>query len=124
MLNVTRRNALFILIVLAPLAWAGLLLFTSYIPPATLPALCAFFLLLGLALTSTFALLAYFIGLRFLSSRLYRATMRHALRQGILLTLSIILNFILLALHSWNIVTAIVICVAAIVIEVVSLARK
>jgi hypothetical protein len=124
MLNVTRRNALHILIVLAPLAWAGLLFFASYIPPATLSAFCAFFLLLGLALTSTFALLAYFIGLRFLSSRLYRATMRHALRQGILLALSIILNLILLALHSWNIVTAIVIFVAAIVIEVVSLARK
>jgi hypothetical protein len=124
MLNITRRNALYILIVLAPLAWTGLLLFTRYIPPGTLLTFCAFFLLLGLALISTLAPLAYFIGLRFLSSRLYRATMRHALRQGSLLTLSIILNLILLALHSWNVVTAIVIFVAAIIIEVVSLARK
>jgi hypothetical protein len=124
MLNVTRRNALYILIVLAPLSWAGLLLFSNYIPPGTLPTYGVFFLLLGLALTSTFAPLAYFIGLRFLSSRLYRATIRHALRQGILLALCIILNLILLALRSWNIVTAIVIFVAALIVEVVSLARK
>jgi hypothetical protein len=124
MLKVTRRNALYILIGLAPLAWAGLILFTNYIPPATLLTFSAFFLLLGVALTSTFAPLAYLIGLRFLSSRLYRATICHALRQGILLALCVILNLILLALHSWNIVTAIVIFVAAIIIEVVSLARK
>jgi hypothetical protein len=68
--------------------------------------------------------IAYFIGLRFLSSRLYRTTIRHALRQGGLLALCILLNLILLALHSWNIVTAIVIFIAAIIIEVVSLARK
>jgi hypothetical protein len=124
MLNVNRRNALYILIMFAPLAWAGLLLFTHYIPPDRLLTFCVFFLLLDLALTSTFAPLAYFIGLRFLSSRLYRATIRHALRQGTLLALCIILNLILLALHSWNIVTSIVIFVAAIIVEVVSLARK
>jgi hypothetical protein len=124
MLKLTNRNALYILIVLAPLAWAGLVLFTNYIPPRTLLAFSAFFLLLGIALTSTFAPIAYFIGLRFLSSRLYRTTIRHALRQGGLLALCILLNLILLALHSWNIITAIVIFVAAIIIEVVSLARK
>jgi hypothetical protein len=124
MLNVTRRNALYFLILLAPLSWAGLILFINYVLPTTLLAFSVFFLLLGLALTSTFAPLAYFIGLRFLSSRLYRATIRHALRQGILLALCIILNLILLALHSWNIVTAIVIFVVACIIEVVSLARK
>ena len=124
MIHVTKRNALYILIMLAPLAWAGLMLFTNYIPPGTLLTFSTFFLLLGLALTSTFAPLAYFIGLRFLSSRLYRATLRHALRQGILLALCIILNLILLALHSWNIVTTVVIFVVVVIIEVVSLARK
>src|SRR5229473_1051119 len=108
MLKLTNRTALYMLILLAPLAWGGLFLFTRFIP----------------ALTSVFSPLAYFIGLRFLSSRLYRATVRHALRQGALLSLCIILNLILLSLHSWNIFTAIVIFVATVVIEVVSLARK
>jgi hypothetical protein len=124
MLKLSRRNTLYILIVIAPLAWAGLIIFTDYVPPGTLLTFSAFFLLLGLALTSTFAPLAYVVGLRFLSSRLYRATFRHALRQGVLLALCVILNLVLLALHSWNIVTAVVIIVAAIIIEVVSLARK
>ena len=124
MAKLTNRNALYLLIVLAPFAWGGLLLFTRYVPPHIPLAYAAFFLLLGIALTSTFSPLAYLIALRFLSSRLYRATVRHALRQGALLSLCIILNLLLRSLHSWNIFTAILIFGAAIVIEVVSLARK
>jgi len=124
MLKLTNRTALYMLILLAPFVWGGLLLFTRFIPPHNTLAFIAFFILLGAPLTSVFSPLAYFIGLRFLSSRLYRATVRHALRQGALLSLCIILNLILLSLHSWNIFTAIVIFVATVVIEVVSLARK
>ncbi len=124
MLKLTNRTALYMLILLAPFVWGGLLLFTRFIPPHNTLAFIAFFILLAAALTSVFSPLAYFIGLRFLSSRLYRATVRHALRQGALLSLCIILNLILLSLHSWNIFTAIVIFVATVVIEVVSLARK
>jgi hypothetical protein len=124
MLKLTKRSALYILILLAPLAWGGLFLFTRFVPPHTTLAFIAFFILLGVALTSTFSPMAYFIGLRFLSSRLYRATVRHAIRQGTLLSLCIILSLILLSLHSWNVFTAIIIFVAAMVIEVVSLARK
>jgi len=87
-------------------------------------AFVALFVLLGVALTSTFSPLAYFVTLRFLSSRLYRATVQHALRQGALLSLCIVLNLVLRALHSWNIFTAVVIFVAAVVVEVLSLARK
>jgi hypothetical protein len=122
--NMTNRTALYTLLLLAPLAWGGLLLFTYFVPPHTLLAFVTLFVLLGIALTSTFSPLAYFVTLRFLSSRLYRVTVRHALRQGALLSLCIILNLILRALHSWNIFTAIVIFVAAIVVEVLSLARK
>ncbi len=124
MLKLTNRTALYMLILLAPFVWGGFFLFTRFIPPHTTLAFIAFFILLGAALTSVLSPLAYFIGLRFLSSRLYRATVRHALRQGALLSLCIILNLILLSLHSWNIFTAIVIFVATVVIEVVSLARK
>ena len=120
----TNRNALYILMILAPIAWAGLLLFTRFVPPHTSLAFVAFFVLLGVALTSTFSPVLYFIGLRFLSSRLYRATVRHAIRQGALLALCIVINLILLALRSWNVFTAILIVGITIVIEVLSLGRK
>lgn len=124
MLKLTNRATLSILIILAPFLWGALLLYTHFIPPHDLLAFVAFFLLLGIAITSTSAPIAYFIGLRFLSSRLARTTVRHAIRQGALLSLCITLNLILLSLHSWNIFTAITIFVAAIVIEILSLAKK
>ncbi len=124
MVKLSNRATLYILLLLAPFLWGGLLLYTRFIPPHTLLAFIAFFLLIGIAITSTFSPVAYFIGLRFLSSRLYRTTIRHALRQGILLSLCIVLNLILLSLHSWNIFAAIIIFAAAIIIEIISMARK
>jgi len=123
-MTLTNRSALHFLIVLAPLAWAGLAVYAYFVPPRGLLSFVAFFLLLDVALTCTFSPIAYAISLRFISSRLYRATVRHAIRQGALLALIIVLNLILRALHSWSIFTAIIIVAAAIVIEVVSLARK
>ena len=120
----TNRNALYTLMILAPIGWGGLLLFTRFVPPHTPPAFVAFFVLLGVALTSTFSPVLYFISLRFLSLRGYRATVRHAIRQGALLALCIIFNLILLALHSWNVFTAVLILGIAIVVEVLSLGRK
>jgi hypothetical protein len=120
----TNRIALYTLMLLAPIVWAGLLVFTRFVPPQSVPAFVAFFVLLSVALTSTLSPLAYFISLRFLSSRLYQATIRHALRQGTLLSLCIVCNLILRAFHSWNVFMAIVIFGAAAVIEVLSLARK
>ena len=124
MMKITNRSTVYLLFMLALIMWAGLVIFTRYVPPQGFMAFVVFFVLLGVALASTFAPVAYVIGLRFISSRLYRATMRHAVRQGLLLSLCIVLNFILLALHSWNIITAIIIFAAAIIIEIVSLARK
>src|SRR5579863_9937990 len=124
MLKLTNRATTYMLLLLALLTWTGIVLFTHYVPPQGMMAFAAFFMLLAVALASTFAPVAYVIGLRFISSRLYRATMRHAVRQGILLSLCIVLNLILRALHSWNIITAIIIFVAALVIELESLARK
>ena len=124
MLKLTNRATTYLLLVLALCMWAGIVVFTRYVPPQGMMAFVAFFVLLAVALASTFAPVAYVIGLRFISSRLYRATMRHAVRQGILLSLCIVLNLMLRALHSWNIITAIIIFAVAIVIEIVSLARK
>lgn len=120
----TGRTILYSSLVIAPLAWAGVLLFTRFVPPSTTWAFVTLFLLLGIAMASTFAPIAYGIGLRFITSRLYRATMRHALRQGVLLSLAVILNLILLVLHSWNVLAAFIILAAAVLVEVLSLARK
>lgn len=112
------------LMVFAPLLWVALIVFTYFVPPQAVQAYIAFFLLLSVALTSTLSPLAYFISLRFVSSRLHRATMRHALRQGVLLSLWIVFNLLLRALHSWNLFIAIVSLGIIIVIEVLSLGRK
>ncbi|QBD80985.1 hypothetical protein EPA93_35460 [Ktedonosporobacter rubrisoli] len=120
----TNRSSPYMLLLIAPVAWAALLLFTRFIAPEGILAFALFFLILSVALTSTLAPVAYFTGSRIFSSQRYRATARHALRQGGLLTLIVVLNLILLALHSWSIFTAIVIVVAALVLEILSLARK
>ena len=119
-----RQLSLYVLLPPALLAWGGLLLFTRYMAPTSLSAFIIFFLLLEIALVSTFSPLAYFIGLRLFPRRLYEATKGHALRQGLLLSLVIVLNLLLRALHSWNIFTAIIILAVAVVLEVLSLARK
>jgi len=120
----SNRNALYILMILAVIGWGGLVLFTRFVPPHMLLAFVAFFVLLGVAITSTFSPVLYFLSLRFLTSRGYRASVRHALRQGSLIALCVIFNLILLALHSWNVFTAILILGIAIVVEVLSLGRK
>jgi hypothetical protein len=117
-------KSLYVLIVAALFVWSILLLFTRFVPPHTMLAFVAFFLLITIALTSTFVPIVYFVGLRFLSLRLYRTTMQHAVRQGALLSLAIVLNLLLRILHSWNIFMAIVIFAAAVVIEILSLAKK
>jgi len=120
----TRRGALFSMILMALLAWSALLAFTHFEPPSGITNFVVVFVLLFVALAGTFSPLAYVISLRFISSRLYRATLRHSLRQGILLALWIVFNLVLRALHSWSLFTAIVSLGIIAVIEVLSLARK
>ena len=120
----TNRTALKMLMVLAPLAWIALLVFTRFVPPQSVLAYATFFVLLSVALTSTLSPLAYFISLHFISSRLYRATVRHALRQGALLSLWIVFNLLLRALDSWNLFVAIVSLGIILVVELLSLGRK
>ena len=118
------RTFLSLLLALALLAWGGLLLFTYYIYPATTQNFLVFFLILMLALTCTFSPLAYLLDKRLLFSRRHRVTIRQALRQGVLLSLAIVLNLILRALDSWNVLMFIVILGSAIIVEVISLSRK
>ncbi len=121
---ISNRMSFYALVIIAPLSWLGLLAFTRFVPPDSGLAFIAFCLILSVALTCTLAPLAYVIGSRVLHLRLYRETIRHSIRQGALLALVIVLNLILRALHSWNIFTAVVIVLAALVVEVLSLAKK
>ena len=122
--RITRRGALYLMAAIAPLAWGGLLAFTYFEPPKSVIQFVVVFALVFVALSCTLTPLAYLISLCFISSRLYRATLRHSLRQGTLLALCIILNLLLRALHSWSIFTAIVSLGIIAVIELLSLARK
>jgi len=124
----TSRASFYTLIAIAPLSWGGLLLFTYYVPPpastaSSLPFV-VLFLITMVALTSTFAPLAYLAGTRLLSARYYHATMRAAIRQGSLIALAIMLNIIFYILNSWSIFMAIVILAAAAVVEMLFLAPK
>ena len=123
-MTMTSRVPLYTLMAVAPLSWGGLFLFTYYVPPANTLSFVALFFILLVALTSTFAPLAYVLGRRLLSPRRYHVTMRSAIRQGTLVALVIILNLIFRALDSWNIFMALVILAAAVVVEILFLARK
>lgn len=119
-----QREFLIGIFLIALFIWGGLFLFTYQVRPASSLALIAFFFMLTTALICTFAPLAYILGQRFLFGRRYRSTVGQSLRQGILLTFIIIANLVLRLLHSWSLLTAIVIIVAAFVFEILSLARK
>src|SRR5579884_3577542 len=118
----SNRSTLLILSIIALVAWGGLRIFTYLVPPHTAIAFIIFYLILFPAVTCTFAIVAYIIGARLFSLRLYKLTLRHAIRQGALLSLVLIFNLVLLSLHSWYIFTSIVVLVAAVVVEVLSLA--
>ena len=116
--------ALYSSIVIALIAWAILLLFTRFVPPSSLLNYTIFFAVLGISLTSTLMPFTYLISLWIFAKRLYTVNVRHALRQSVLLSLAIVLNLILRALHSWNIVMAIVLLGVAVIVEILALARK
>lgn len=122
--NRSLRFRLLQLLLLALLAWLVLLVFAYYVPPHAFMAFVVFLLLLMVAQIGTFSILIYLIGRGVFSSPLYQTSMRPAIRQGALLSLVVVFNLILRALSSWSIIMAIVIFVAAVVVEILSLARK
>lgn len=118
------RASIHRLLLITLFAWSGLLLFSYCVEPQSPYALVIFLLIASVALTSTFSLITYAIGQYLLPSRLYRATIRRAIRQGAFLSLAIILNLILRVLHSGSLFTGMMIVAATLVIEVLILARK
>jgi hypothetical protein len=108
----------------ALLAWGGLLLFARYIAPQSVPALSAFFALLGVALLCTLAPLIYLLVRAMLAGRVTRPSLVQATRQSGLISIWIIFNLLLRVLHSWSLFTAIVSFGIIVVIEVLALGRK
>jgi hypothetical protein len=118
------RFSLFMLLGIAPFAWGGVLLFTYYAPPRNFASFSAFFLILGVALTCSLAPLVYVTIGRLLARRQYCMTVRQAIRQSALLSLVVMLNLALRALHSWNIGMVVVTLGAVVMAEILVLARK
>lgn len=118
------RTFLFILCVIAPLAWGGLFLFTYLVTPTAVLPLLVFFVLLTVALLSIFFPLLYLLHARWLKRQRHRAILRQSFRQATLLTCMLLANLALRALHSWNLLTTLIILVIAIVLELLFLARK
>jgi hypothetical protein len=117
----SNRSCISVLILIALLSWGGLLVFTYIVPTGTALAFIAVCLILAVALTSTVAPIAYLITRQFFSAQ---PTLRRAIQQGALVALLIVLNLMLSAWRSWNVLTALLTVFAVVVVGVIALARK
>jgi hypothetical protein len=106
------------------LCWGALLWFTYDVYPAATVTFFLFFLLLLGALTFTLIVPVYRIGIRFFFARSHRMTLPRAFSLSLVCALAIVLNLILRALHSWSLIMAVVIIAAAVVVDILLLARK
>jgi hypothetical protein len=122
--SISTHTLLITMPITALLAWGGLLLFARYIAPQSVPALIAFFILLGVALLCTLAPLIYLISRAMLAGRVTRPSLVQATRQSGLISIWIIFNLLLRVLHSWSLFTAIVSFGIIVVIEVLALGHK
>lgn len=110
--------------VVAALSWAGLLIFTRYVPPASVLAFLAVFALLGLALFCTFVPLTYLVTRSLLAKRIARPTIRHALRQSLLFAIFIEFNLFLRVQHSWSLFTTSISFIIIVIVELLALSGK
>lgn len=108
----------------ALMTWVGLLIFTGFVPPQSLQALVVVFVLLFLALTSTFIPLIYLIRKIFARRQLTSFLTGSAVRESILLTICIVFNLFLRLLHSWSVITSLLTLAIAAVIEVLMLGQS
>lgn len=119
--QLNRRNLLIIIVILALCTWGGLALFTYYIQPSSLPAILAVFVLLGIALCCTCTVLIYLISWSILVRRARHPGVLQALRESGLITVWLLFNLLLSALHSWSVFTTVVSFGIIIVIELLAL---
>jgi hypothetical protein len=115
----SNRSAFLTLLLIALVAWIGLLIFTCFIPPDAFLAFSAFFLILAVAITSTIAPFAYLIAGLLFRRRRHKPSMRSAIRRGLFCSVIVVLNLMLRALNSWNLLTALLIILALLIIETI-----
>jgi hypothetical protein len=104
--------------VLALLSLGGLLLFTRFVPPASVQAIVCVFVLLTLTLLGTTAPLLYGIRKLFPRTRRDNFTTNHSLREAALLSTYIVFNVLLRVLHSWSLFSALVSAAIVVVLEI------
>lgn len=120
-----RRHPIAIMVGVAFVAWVGLLLFGKFVPPEGALARSLFLLIVFIALTTTFAPIAQFVGSRIVRSKVYaQHAARHALRQGALASLAVVANLALKALDAWYWADIILIVFVVVLVELIALARK
>lgn len=119
-----RRMFLFVIAGSALLAWGGLLLFTYLVPPRGVPMIAGAFLLLTLALISTFTPLIYLLRLVLPQKSLVRSPLKEAMREAALFSLWAVFNLLLLVLRSWNILALLTSFGIIIVLELLLLGER
>ena len=121
--RISRRTQLSILAVIALCMWGGLVLFTYFEQPKSVPTILGVFVLLSIALLCTCTLLIYLISRIILAARAQRPSAAQALREGALTTAWLVFNLLLSTLHSWSIFTTLVSFGIIVVIELLVLGR-
>ena len=121
--KLSARALLITMSIVMLLAWGGLLLFTRYVPPQSVPAIAAVFLLLSVALFCTFVPLTYLITRAIFAARSRRPRLSQAMREGGLIAAWLIFNLLLRILQSWSIFTALVSFGIIVVVEILVLGR-
>jgi hypothetical protein len=119
--QLSRRGLLIVLVIIALCAWGGLLLFTRFVPPRSLPAIIVAFILLGVALDCTCTLLIYLVSRLVLAASSRRPGMFQVMRQGGLFTVWLLFNALLSVLHSWSPFTTVVSFGIIVVVELLVL---
>ena len=117
------RRPLSVFLGSAILAWGGLLLFTYFVPPRNIPLVVLAFLLLSVALLSTFIPLIYLFRLLIPKTRL-APSFKGAIREAALFSAWVIFNLLLLVLRSWNILALLTSFGIIIVLEILMLGER
>src|ERR1051326_257243 len=119
------RHPIRTMVVVALIAWVILVLYGKLVSPEGAVARIMFLVLLLVALTATFTPVAQFVGSQFVRSKWYaQHAWRHALRQGALVAITIVANLALKALDAWFWADILLIALAAVLVELIALARK
>lgn len=121
--KMSARGLLITMVVVMLLAWGGLLVFTRYVPPQSVPAIAAVFVLLSVALFCTFVPLTYLITRAIFAARSRRPRLSQAVREGGLISAWLIFNLLLRVLQSWSLFTTLVSFGIIVVVEILVLGR-